>query len=76
MWRTIDGGYFFAGSELDLLEAMRQDTIVPTKDVYEFMQVMAYWTKVYAEATLDTSSPEAFVQSLITNKLLTKKDPN
>ena len=76
VWITHDGKMFNAPSERNLVEQLREDTIIQTEDIDEFMLMMSCWTKVYNKAQLDTETPEAFVQSLLDHELLTKWSRN
>lgn len=74
VWTTLDGKTFLAEDEWELVELMRQDTIIPTADTTDFMQAMAYWTRIYTDVVLDTRDPKRFVKSLIEHNLLNRTE--
>ena len=74
VWTTLDGKTFLAEDEWELVELMRQDTIIPTEDITDFMEAMAYWTRIYTDVVLDTRDPKRFVKSLIEHNLLNRTE--
>ena len=70
-WITYDGRLFEASDAATLVELYRSDTIIETKDIYDFMKQMCVWTRLYCDAQLDPTTPDTFVQSLLDNRLLT-----
>ena len=75
-WITYDGRLFRASDAATLVELYRSDTIIETKDIYDFMKQMCVLTRLYCDAQLDPTTPDTFVQSLLDNRLLTKWEMN
>ena len=75
-WITYDGRLFRVSDAATLVELYRSDTIIETKDIYDFMKQMCVWTRLYCDAQLDPTTPDTFVQSLLDNRLLTKWEMN
>ena len=75
-WITYDGRLFRASDAATLVELYRSDTIIETKDIYDFMKQMCVWTRLYCDAQLAPTTPATFVQSLLDNRLLTKWEMN
>jgi len=76
VFQTYDGKLFSAKNERSLVEQLRNDTIISTNDIYEFMNLVTKWTMIYNDSKLDPDTPETFIASMIDEGMLTKWSKN
>ena len=74
LYTTKEGKGYIAESDTDLVTTLQaRAPHYPTASMHDYMRLVSKWSYVYAGVEVETHSPEAFVKSMIKNKLLTKE---
>ena len=74
LYQTVDGRVWKCANDLIFVDALRAFAAhYPTKTRFEFMQKVARWSETYSNATIETHTITAFIESMIDNQLLTKE---